>query len=132
MIALPLNSVLLIDDDQINNFLNARLIGKINICHTLEIAQNGEEGLTLLRKKITANSSLPDLILLDINMPVMDGFEFMNGFKNLNCTTIKIILLTTSSNPEDIKRFNESLACGYINKPLTEEKLKNILLEFFN
>lgn len=131
MTALPLNSILLIDDDKINNYLNSRLIKKSNICVNLEIAQNGSEGLTLIQQKITANTKLPNLILLDINMPIMDGFEFMNSFKELNCDDVKIVLLTTSSNPDDIRKFNQSLACGYINKPLTEDKLKNIIQECF-
>ena len=131
MTALPLNSILLIDDDKINNYLNSRLIKKSNICVNLEIAQNGSEGLTLIQQKITTKAQLPNLILLDINMPIMDGFEFMNSFKELNCDDVKIVLLTTSSNPDDIRKFNQSLACGYINKPLTEDKLKNIIQECF-
>jgi CheY-like chemotaxis protein len=131
---IKLNSVLLVDDDVINNFINARLIKKIDMSHHLHISTNGKEAITYLSGKLNNNEVCPELILLDINMPVMDGFEFVDAFRKLNFPNqakIVIIMLTTSSNPKDLENVEALNIGGYINKPLTEEKLKNALSRNF-
>jgi CheY-like chemotaxis protein len=131
---IKLNAVLLVDDDVINNFINARLIRKSELCDDLHIATNGKEAITYLISKLEKQESCPELILLDINMPVMDGFEFVEAFRKLNFVNqnkVVIVMLTTSSNPKDLEKV-ESLKIGdYINKPLTEEKLKSVVLRNF-
>jgi CheY-like chemotaxis protein len=80
-----IESVLLIDDDSINNFINERLINKLELAKKVNIAANGEEALSFLKENLSGpDHSIPQLILLDINMPVMDGFEFLKEYEKLN------------------------------------------------
>lgn len=130
-----LNCVLLIDDDNINNYLNERLIKKVNITEEVRIVLNGKEAIDYLSGINEDNAQkMPELILLDINMPVMDGFEFLQAFKQLESKdkdSVIIVMLTTSTSPNDTKRLNDSGVAGYINKPLTENKLKEVLENHF-
>ncbi|MDQ3395357.1 MAG: response regulator [Bacteroidota bacterium] len=126
-----LKKVFLVDDDETSNFLNSLLIRSMKITDKVEIAKNGKEALTKFVAFKTHNGNeFPELVLLDINMPVMDGFEFLEEFEKLysvNHEEIKIVMLTSSNSPKDIdkaKRFN---IAGYINKPLTEEKLQKLI-----
>lgn len=124
---LKFNCVLLIDDDGITNFINHRLIKKLNITHSIESAINGNEALLFLREyAIKNNNKSPELILLDLNMPVLDGFEFLEEFQKLNFDNkekVRILILTTSTHQKDIGRLVGNSNISYINKPLTEEKL---------
>lgn len=119
------NKVLLVDDDKINNYINLRLIRRIGLSEEIIVTNNGQEAITYLQK--CEKNELPNLILLDINMPVMDGFEFLEEFEKLEFNTVEkplIVVLTTSTNTNDIKKVESSpTAAGYINKPLTEENL---------
>jgi CheY-like chemotaxis protein len=126
------NCILLIDDDSINNFINERLIRKLNVANEIKIALNGEDGLAYITKHCSNDdgSSCPELILLDINMPVMNGFDFIRAFENIdikNKSKVKIIILTTSRNQKDVEILKSLGNFEFINKPLTEEKLFNCL-----
>jgi CheY-like chemotaxis protein len=126
---------LLIDDDSINNFINERLIKKLNIAEEVKVVLNGQEGLKYIQEICIPQHTCPELILLDINMPVMDGFEFLKEYKILDFSgknSIIIIMLTTSTSPNDTERLNDSGASGYINKPLTENKLIELMQQFFS
>lgn len=130
-----LNHILLVDDDTINNFINEKLLKKLDCSHKISVSINGEEAIQFL-KRICAEdyTKCPELILLDINMPVMDGFEFLEQYKKLdfpNKQSVIIVMLTTSTNPNDTERLNQSGVAGYINKPLTEAKLKEVMEKYF-
>lgn len=122
------NCVLLIDDDGVTNFINHRLIKKMNITECISSAMNGNEALKYLKDfSQSNNNNAPELILLDINMPVLDGFEFLEQFEKItfaNKERIKIIFLTTSTHQKDILKISANTKIGYINKPLTQEKLQ--------
>lgn len=121
-----INSILLVDDDQINNYINKRIIAKLNITDHISIASNGEEAIEHIHKFCSHNGDCPELIFLDINMPVMNGFEFLNEFTHLNLnnkTDVKIIVLTTSTNPGDLTKLKDYDIKGFLNKPLTEKKI---------
>lgn len=129
-----LKCVLLVDDDSINNFINERLIKKIDLTEEVNISLNGKEALEHLLKRSSEGKNVPELILLDINMPVMDGFEFLDAFQKLelpNKNSIIIVMLTTSTNPSDTERLENTGVAGYINKPLTEQKLKDAITKHF-
>jgi len=117
------SSILLIDDDPIQNLINTKLIGKINVTDNLMVATNGFEAH---EKYLDKSSVYPEIIFLDINMPIMDGWEFLdllshehNGFKP------RIFILTSSVSPDDIDRSEKhGLVEGFITKPLTLDKIK--------
>ena len=124
--------ILLVDDDQITNFLNENLLRESNITEDIQIANDGQEALDYVKKYCLENNISDqlccDLILLDLNMPVMDGFEFLEKFNELKLKeNISIILLTTSSNERDLERAKNFNITGYINKPLTETKILNAI-----
>lgn len=124
-----IKTVLLVDDDKINNFLNERIIRKLDIARDIKILYNGMEGYKYLAENAEFDPDrYPPLVLLDINMPVMDGFEFIDSIKSLpGFKSFKIIILTTSRNLKDIERIRALGEFTYLNKPLTKEKLLNCL-----
>jgi CheY-like chemotaxis protein len=126
-----INCVLLVEDDKVTNFLNERIIRGLKITDNIKITFNGDDGLDFIRNFAAENSNqAPEIILLDLNMPGTDGFEFINTFKTMhfeNQDKIKIIVLTTSMHEHDIKQLIDDKRIGYINKPLAEEKLVSAL-----
>ncbi|MDF2454458.1 MAG: response regulator [Cytophagaceae bacterium] len=126
-----LPSVLLIDDDSVTNFLNKKVIEQAKITEHVEVKLNGKEALSFLTDK----ESSPALILLDINMPVMDGWEFLQAYQQEALdkkNKTNIILLSTSSNPDDIERAKSlPFVCDFKSKPLTSEILKEIIHNYF-
>lgn len=79
-----MKNILLVDDDNIFNFLNTKLLRQSGIADEIHTALNGKEALDLLNNYYTGAFALPDVILLDLNMPVMDGFAFLEAFKKLS------------------------------------------------
>jgi CheY-like chemotaxis protein len=134
-----LNCVLLVDDDNGANFINRMIIKEAGITDNIETTLNGKEALDYLngtgKHEDRGATQPPELILLDINMPVMDGWEFLEEYNKLeealkNKTTI--ILLTTSLNPDDKKRAEKIPAIsGFENKPLDNKILEKLLQKHF-
>ncbi|WP_224999023.1 response regulator [Cesiribacter sp. SM1] len=125
-----LSSILLVDDDAAANFINQLLLRDMVDPGNLLIAQNGEEALSLLVGMIRNNTSLPALILLDLNMPVMDGFEFLEAYKELDLNGMPrplIAVLTTSMNPRDVKRVQDLGIFDFINKPLSPKTVTQLI-----
>jgi CheY-like chemotaxis protein len=121
---IKLKSILLIDDDKITNYLHEKLIKNSGISKKILIARNGKEALNHIASCGDAQE-LPELILLDLNMPVLGGFEFLEQFQklgNLIKHKIKVVILSTSIHPKDKERLN-NFKVELVNKPLTEEKL---------
>ena len=130
-----LNFILLVDDDEATNFLNQRVIRKAEIDAEVQVAHNGKEALEYLTNtgKFKSHAPLPaaGLIFLDINMPGMNGWEFLNEYKKLpeeQTRKIKILMLTTSINPDEEKKAVDIPEVkGFIHKPLTAEKLERAI-----
>ena len=127
-----LNSVLLIDDDHVSNAVTQALLSMADITHRIEVATNGREGLDFLHQQCTpvAPRHCPDLIMLDINMPVMNGFEFLEHFTKASFTTKpKVVMYTSSNAPDDIERAKQFEVAGYMTKPFDAQQLRAILAE---
>ncbi|MGI4736043.1 MAG: response regulator [Janthinobacterium lividum] len=123
-----LSSVLLVDDDSTNNFLNELLFKQLNITDRLLTAESGAQALDLIQH--TAGPDEPALILLDVNMPGMGGIAFLEAYRQLptaqRVATV-VIMLTTTMDARDLSRLDELNIAGLVSKPLTKEKLDGIL-----
>jgi CheY-like chemotaxis protein len=127
---MKIKSVLIVDDDSISNFINVRLFKNLNIGDEISIATNGKDALKRLEEQSLKTTLSPDLILLDINMPVMDGFEFLKKFHSINFSNkdkVTIAILTTSSHQKDKIKMEELGVKHYLSKPLNEESILNLL-----
>jgi CheY-like chemotaxis protein len=123
-------NVLLVDDDKIFNFLSRRTIENMGFAERIHVANNGKEALELLNDYFSGSLALPDVILLDLDMPVMDGFEFVAAFRKLKFpekNSIRIVIVTSSENPRDRQRAEELGITHYINKPISESSLRSVL-----
>ncbi len=128
--------LLIIDDDEINNFIVTRIIAKIpNINAKVDTCLNGQAGIELLNSLKDDVSSLPDIIFLDINMPVMNGWEFLNEYERMRKTlgkNIKIFMLSSSVYNDDINLAkNYTAVNSFISKPLSLEKIQGIYEDFY-
>ena len=110
--------VLLIEDDAIEVMKLNRVISTLKLNHQIIEANNGEEALEILQQK----DALPDIILLDLNMPKINGIEFLGILKNDDTLKyIPTIILTTSNNQKDLLECYKIGVAGYILKPLKYE-----------
>ncbi|MFD2916586.1 response regulator [Psychroserpens luteus] len=110
--------VLLIEDDAIEVMKLNRVISTLKLNHKIIEANNGEDALEILQQK----DSLPDIILLDLNMPKINGIEFLGILKNDdNLKYIPTIILTTSNNQKDLLECYKIGVAGYVLKPLKYE-----------
>ncbi len=131
-----LESILLIDDDESTNFLHRTLIQYADITKKIEVVNRADKALDYL-KSLAADSpeSIPQLIFLDINMPAMNGWEFLNEYARLdlpNKQDIKIIMLTASVNPNDILQAKTNVFVSEIlHKPLSIDAVSELLPEMF-
>lgn len=124
-------SILLVDDDEINNFISIKLIKKALITTEIMACLNGKyaiEQLVQIQKKDPGE--LPDYILLDINMPIMNGWEFLDEYKRLNIDPAgktKIYIISSSVFSNDINKARSyPLVKSFISKPLSVEKIKEM------
>jgi CheY-like chemotaxis protein len=135
-----LNCILLIDDDEVNNFVSASNISLSGVAKTTHECISGQEALDwLLKQQAEGDDHLPDAIFLDIRMPGMSGWEFLDNLRELRQSgrfntrkKIVIAMLTSSSYPDDItrsKRYKE--VSSYISKPLGLDKIAQFCQEFF-
>src|SRR5215216_3009443 len=123
--------ILLVDDDEINNFISIKLIKKALANAEISACLNGKiaiDELTQLQKNDP--DELPDFILLDINMPIMNGWEFLDEYKRLNLDPLgksKIFIISSSVFSNDINKARSyPLVKDFISKPLNVEKIKEL------
>jgi len=131
---MKLKHLLLVDDDPTTNFFNQHLIGKMNVFDRIHIAENGKQALDKILELHKEGQTL-DMILLDINMPIMNGFEFLDHYEQLDHdvrSSVIVCMLTTSLAESDLEKSKEygSLS-DYIDKPLYEEKMRELIEKYF-
>jgi CheY-like chemotaxis protein len=124
------NNVLLIDEDEIDNYINERMLLSTGFTQNVTVRSSAESALNYLKELHTNSKPLPDMIFLDLNMPVMDGFEFLQEFDKLGKQGVlpadydRIAVLSSSISPEDIDRAaTNPHVFRYLNKPLSEKYL---------
>ncbi|WP_022826284.1 response regulator [Hymenobacter norwichensis] len=127
---------LLVDDDDTTNYLNQTLLRRMAISDTVLVAQNGQQALDLLHQhcELPTSPTCPALILLDMKMPRMNGFEFLQAYAQRperENPSVVIIMLTTSLNPNDVEQMQGLPIAGYLIKPLTRDKVNQVLQEHF-
>ena len=127
---------MLIDDNGDDNFYHERVIRKNEVADTVILKQTGLDALEYLKSNKNIKENHPNLILLDINMPGMNGWEFIEEYikidKQLQSHAV-VVMLSTSDNPDDkIKaKFSKGVS-DFKTKPLTREKLEDIITKFFS
>lgn len=126
-------SVMLVDDNEIDNLINQKMIEAASITEIIYIHTGAKSAIEFLRnvEKIdVADKVLPDVIFLDIDMPLMDGFQFLEEFEKMSTVIkdkCKIIMLTSSINPLDFNRSKKySNVRLYLNKPLSHESIAKL------
>ena len=133
-----LRRILLIDDDEVTCYINKTLLEGLELADEIDCVHNGLEGLNYIEqhcsKETIEQETAPSLIFLDVKMPIMDGFEFLEALEDLDDvdrSRLHIVMLTTSENIKDTQRastFGDKLH-SYLNKPLETNAVKQVLLE---
>lgn len=122
--------VMLVDDNDTDNFISRRIIEITNFANSVEIKNSGKSALEYLETHKDNPENLPDYIFLDINMPIVDGFVFLYEFEKFNSylrNKCKVIILSSSDNKRDIDKIvNNDNVVKFITKPLTESALEEI------
>ena len=126
---------MLVDDNHDDNFFHEREIKKNDLATIVITKNTGSEALEYLKSAKENKNIQPDLIFLDINMPGMNGWEFLQEYNRLNSklqSRVIIIMLTTSDNPDDESRAKTwRFVSDYLTKPLTTARMKDIINKYF-
>jgi CheY-like chemotaxis protein len=131
MSAIPLPTLTIVDDDAIFVFLTKKVIKQTNIVEIIKVFENGLDAINFLKENSTNIEALPEIILLDLSMPIMNGWQFLEEFITLNPYLNKIITIyicSSSISPDDIARaksINE--VTDFIIKPIVKDKLIDII-----
>lgn len=127
--------VMIIDDNELDNFINSKIIESSMFSKKIYVNTNGKSGLEFLENLIKTlgddfENIYPEVIFIDLNMPILDGFQLLEAINKINNKTLnksKLVVLTSSAHPDDNKKTKSiNASVIYLNKPLTAEMLKNI------
>lgn len=131
-----LNCVLLIDDDSATNFLHTLLLKKGNFAETIIVKENGKEALNYLLSPDNEDCETPDAIFLDLNMPLMNGWEFLDAYRDVykdKKSKVALFILSNSDNPDDIFKASQfSEVIEYKNKPLGKNAISELYAKYFS
>ena len=129
-----LHNVMLVDDNDTDNFISRRIIELSNFSDSVIVKNSGQSALDYIEQHKSDFSSLPDLIFLDINMPIVDGFVFLYEFEKFPIQVkdkCKVVILSSSDNKRDIDKIvNNDYVIKFITKPLTSVSLEELKVIF--
>lgn len=130
-------SILLVDDDEVYIYVTKKILANMSDTISVKSFNDGEEAIEFIQTCIQKNTPLPGVILLDINMPYLDGWGFLSEFKKfvpkLAESEVNIYMVTSSNDPHDMERAKEfEQVTGYVVKPVFEDKLADILTEVYD
>ena len=116
--------ILLVDDDMISNKIGEKLIARLEIADEVHCVSNGKDAIAYLN----VCKEQPDVIFLDLKMPIMDGYEFLEAFQKREKTNTKtdIVILTSSTASQDLQRIQKYGIKFYLSKPLLDQNLLKI------
>ena len=135
-----LDKILCVDDDPITLMLCRKVVEKVEFAKEIITANNGEEAIQYFDKLYEEQKKddtiiYPKLVLLDLNMPIMDGWEFLECYIGKEYHTIfastRFIVLSSSIDPYDIKRSQTYPIIGFLSKPVTKQMLENLKQQFY-
>ena len=127
-------NIILVDDDKIFNFLNEKTITSLGLANEVHFALNGKQALELLEQYREGKIQRPDIIFLDLNMPIMNGYQFIEAFTNMDLPDkhkITIVVLSSSADPNDVARTKRLGIQYYFNKPLSKDEIKKLIGDEF-
>lgn len=122
----------IIDDDPIFVYGTKRIMKEVQFSNAVDVYHNGQDALEKLNETLLLKEAIPDIILLDLNMPIMNGWEFLDQFMALLKTRAmeqtQIYVVSSSVDPRDLEKVREyQVVKGYISKPITPNDLETIL-----
>lgn len=128
---MTINTICIIDDDPIFVFGSKILLRNNSFASDYLVCQNGQEALDTIIPLIESEERLPEVIFLDLNMPIMDGWEFLDEFGKISRERgIRIYILSSSVDSRDLERAKKyDIVSGFIAKPLTDVKIKELAQE---
>ncbi len=119
----------IIDDDPIFVFGTKRMMELVGFCNSFMIFHNGHEAIEFLRPRVIKGENLPEIILLDLNMPIMDGWQFLDELMTIpSVKKITIFIITSSIDPNDMEKVKKyGAVSNYFIKPINADQLKIIM-----
>ncbi|WP_317897088.1 response regulator [Aurantibacillus circumpalustris] len=127
----PIKTLTLVDDDDVFVFLTKKAIEQTKLVDLIKVFENGLDALNFLKENKNNVDVLPEIILLDLSMPIMNGWQFLEEYTKLNPTIgkkISIYICSSSISPDDVTRAKTiSEVSDYIIKPITKDKLIDLI-----
>ncbi|MDE3743100.1 response regulator [Maribacter polysaccharolyticus] len=128
-----IKSTCIIDDDPIFIYGTKRIMKEIDFCDDILVFNNGQEAIDGLLNITAQGKKLPSVVFLDLNMPIMDGWEFLENFikiPNNNREMVTVYIISSSVDPRDVERVKGyDIVHNYILKPITPQDLKDVLAD---
>ncbi|QZK91012.1 response regulator receiver domain-containing protein [Flavobacterium tiangeerense] len=131
-----INTFCIVDDDDIYQFTTSLLLKKTDLVNKIIVFSNGLKAINFLKDEMGNIENIPDILFLDVNMPVMDGWEFLEEYliiKPMIPKTIVIYMVTSSVDEKDVLRAKSiSALSGYLVKPISSQNIEEVILGIFN